>query len=95
MELRWILARLRYFIRNFSTVIAPITNCMKKGEFTWINATSNAFKEVKKKMTETPVLRLPHFGKVFEVTCDASHVGIGGVLSQEEHPIAYFSEKLN
>jgi hypothetical protein len=41
------------------------------------------------------VLVLPDFQKTFQVKCDASGYAVGGVLSQDDRPVAYYSEKLD
>jgi hypothetical protein len=44
------------------------------------------------KLTHAPLLQLQDYGKTFELECDSSGIGIGGVLLQEGKLIAYFSE---
>ena len=46
-------------------------------------------------MVIVPVLRLLDFSLPYEIECDASGKGIGAVLMQNQHPIAYFSKVLS
>jgi hypothetical protein len=50
---------------------------------------------LKERITEQPILVLLDFGETFQVRCDASGVSIGEVLSQDNRPVAYFSETMN
>ena len=86
----------RWFIKDFSTIAAPLTAIIKNNEkFAWGETQENAFRLFKHKFTHAPLHVLPSFEKTFEIECDALGVGIRVILMQEDKPIAYFNEKPN
>ena len=53
------------FIQNFSTIMAPVTNCLKQREFDWSKPAVEAFQNINQRMTEVHVMHLSNFSKVF------------------------------
>ena len=86
----------RRFVKNFGIIARPLFNLLKKGvPFVWTSATETAFQVLKQQLVEAPILALPDFSKTFIVETDASDKGIGAVLQQGGHPIAYMSKALS
>ena len=91
----------RKFCRNFSQVCAPLTELLKKNrKFVWTTDQDRAFKQVKSILTNVPVLIVPDFEQAFKIYVDASDLGAGAVLQQEDdqgidHPVCYFSKKFD
>jgi hypothetical protein len=87
----------RKFIRNFSGISAAMMDTVRKQHkvFQWTAEDERSFNLLKRKITEQPVLMWPDFQKTFQVKCDASGYAVGGVLSQDDRPVAYYSEKLD
>jgi hypothetical protein len=83
------------FIPIFSKDAKPITELLKKGnKYIWNDAYDEAFKILKKLLTTSPVLTQPDIAKPFDVYCDASSIGLAGILMQEGRVIAYSSRQL-
>ena len=70
----------RRFIKGFSTIAAPLTDCLKLSTFVWDEAKQQSFESLKVAFTAALVLQAPDFERIFELDCDASGVGIGGFL---------------
>jgi microcompartment protein CcmK/EutM len=66
----------------------------KEVKFKWSPQCKEAFLTLKKLLTTTPVLAQPDTEKTFDVYCDASGMGIGGVLMQDGRASAYASQQL-
>jgi hypothetical protein len=72
------------FILNFSKIAKPITESLKKrNRYVWTDACDEAFQTLKKLLTTLHVLAQPDITKLFDVYCDVSGTGLGGVLCKK------------
>jgi hypothetical protein len=85
----------RRFIEVFSKISKPMMELLTKGKtFEWMPRHEASFQELKKRLTTTPVLTMPDVERSFSIYCDASGQGLGHVLMQDGHVVAYASRKL-
>ena len=89
----------RKFVKDFAKIAAPLTALMRaENKFVWDGGCEASFRELKRKLTTSPVLALPQPDGRFVLDTDASNFAIGGVLSQVqgglERVIAYGSRSL-
>ena len=92
----------RRFVKDFSKIASPLYSLTsKESPFQWTLECQRAFESLKRLLATAPILAYPQFGEkcMFVLETDASHEGLGAVLSQRQedghlHPIAYASRKL-
>ncbi|GJV05490.1 reverse transcriptase domain-containing protein [Tanacetum coccineum] len=89
----------RRFIQDFSKIARPITHLLEKETpFVFSKDCIDAFQNLKKKLTEAPILVVLDWKLPFELMCDASDFAIGAVLGQRKtkhfQPIHYASKTM-
>lgn len=85
----------RKFVRHFAVLAKPLHQLLKKGVlFIWTSEHEIAFSSLKTALSSAPVLALPDFSKTFCMETDACKNGVGAVLLQDGHPLAFISKPL-
>jgi hypothetical protein len=83
------------FIEGFSKIAQSMSSLLEKGRyFKWDEKCQDSFDQLKKRLMSPPVLIMPDLQKGFDIYCDACGQGLGCVLMQEGHVIAYASRQL-
>ncbi|GBG87010.1 hypothetical protein CBR_g44464 [Chara braunii] len=89
----------RKFVRNFSTIAAPLRRLLKKEAiWQWDKDCTSALKKLKRALIEYLVLKVVDPSLPFVVTTDASQYGIGVVLQQDDghgyRPVEFMSARM-
>ena len=91
----------RKFVKGYAELARPLNRLLCKDvKFEWSNECEQAFNQLKKLLTEAPILVFPDFSQRFYLYVDASNQAISYILGQKdennkEHVIAYGGRSLN
>lgn len=90
----------RKFIKNYARITDPLNKLLKKNTlYKWTELCDKAFNNLKQKLCKSPILAHPNYQLPFKLFTDASTIGLGAVLSQDqdgkEVVISYASRTLS
>lgn len=85
----------RKFVKHFAMLAKPLYQLLKKDMlFIWTSGHEEAFHSLKQALSSALVLAIPNFSKTFCLETDACKNGVGAVLLQDGHPLAFISKPL-
>lgn len=85
----------RKFVKHFAVLAKPLHQLLKKGMlFIWTSGHEEAFHSLKQALSLALVLAIPNFTKTFCLETDACKNGVGAILLQDGHPLAFISKPL-
>ena len=83
------------FLPHLSDMTKPLRELTQKDvEWTWDQQQKQALDNLKRAVTNTPVLRYYNLDEEVTIQCDASQSGLGAALMQNGQPVAYASRAL-
>ena len=75
----------RRFIKGFSNIAAPLNRLLEKSKpFEWTDECMAAYEKLKAVLLQRPVVAYPDFSIPFRLYTDASNVGLGVILAQQQ-----------
>ncbi|PIK35492.1 hypothetical protein BSL78_27683 [Apostichopus japonicus] len=95
-ELKQFLGMINYlakFVENLSECTGPVEKIVgKESQWHWSHDQDKSFNELKRLVTEAPVLHYYDVNKPVIISVDNSSRGVGAVVLQDNHPIAFASK---
>ena len=75
----------RRFIQGFSKIAAPLNRLLEKNHsFQWNDECTQTFQELKALLLGEPIVSYPDFAVPFRLYTDASNIGLGAILAQQQ-----------